>query len=118
MILDNLTAGDFIVIYRGPCVRHDFPGLYRHRTRYIEDASLVGMPLRVEAVDLPFVAARLLPMCGWPIQIIDTRTTEVRECSRDYARSMTNLCQCQGQKSVPHSPQPGVPTHASDREKT
>lgn len=80
---DDIRVGQFVMITDGPLLlqcRHESDGVITDT--WAQERSLEGMPLRVIAVDRPFI---LVDVVGFGARkIIDTRTTPLATASQEY----------------------------------
>lgn len=80
-------AGRLITIKRGHITRSYIPYGVGVRVVKSEVTDFNGLPLRVDAINLPYLACRMLgndrPM------ILDTRKVEIIPVSAEYAASLT-----------------------------
>ena len=94
LILDNLKIGDFVTVKRGefftPSVPVGFAGMFNGEVpaaQQIEDKGLNGMPLRIEAMNIPYI---LVTIMGYnKHSILDLRRWQIMPISKDYAEKAT-----------------------------
>lgn len=88
MTLDSLEPGDLLTIYGGPMLVQYYPVLDGVVTMKTEDKRLVGLPLKVIAVDLPFLVVDFVT-CPQPCRrVLDSRDVILQRVSEAYVKAL------------------------------
>ena len=89
LVPDDLRAGEFVTVFSGKSSQMVYPQSGMVVSAEI-GTELKGQVLSVQAVDLPYVLACIVPS-GRPV-IIDSRVMRLMRCDPNYANMMELVC--------------------------